>query len=159
MITLFLLRERYKVSIITSTRCPSSYMYCIDMLRRALMVEIKLLNHVMWSRNTIFMSLMIVSTKPCLFNISLVDLRFIQKEWGVIYRTLDLVRWVCGLVQIGMLLLLVESPSQRDWNSTHLNLFWNKGMERMNTMAQVHVWNEHFGGTKWVIVHLDWSAQ
>ena len=29
----FLLRERYKVSIITSTRCPSPYMYCIDMLR------------------------------------------------------------------------------------------------------------------------------
>ena len=32
-ITHFLLRERYKVSIITPTRCPYSNMYCIDMLR------------------------------------------------------------------------------------------------------------------------------
>ena len=32
-ITHFLLRERYKVSIITLTRCPSSYMYCTYMLK------------------------------------------------------------------------------------------------------------------------------
>ena len=37
-ITHLLLRKRYKVSIITPTRSPSSFMYCIDMLRRALMV-------------------------------------------------------------------------------------------------------------------------
>ena len=46
-ITHFLLRERYKVSIITPNRFPSSYMYCIDMLRRAFMVGIELLSHMM----------------------------------------------------------------------------------------------------------------
>ena len=35
------------MSIITPIRCPSSYMYCIDMLRRALMVGIALLSHTM----------------------------------------------------------------------------------------------------------------
>ena len=46
-----------------------------------------------------------------------------KKERAVIYRTLDLVRRVCGAVQISMLILLVEFPSQRDENSTHLELF------------------------------------
>ena len=59
------------MSIITLTRCPYSYMYCIDMLRWACMVGIVFLSHAMWSRNTIFMSGMIMSTTRFLFNIAL----------------------------------------------------------------------------------------
>ena len=45
------------------------------------------------------------------------------KKNGVIYRTLDLVKWVCWAVQIRTLLLLVEFFSQRDRNSTDLDIF------------------------------------
>ena len=62
------------------------------------------------------------------------DTLFVQHFFGLIYDsfkkngvsfkgTLDLVRWVWKEVQIKMLILLVELPSQRDMNSTHLRIF------------------------------------
>ena len=105
-----------------------------------------------------FMSVMIMSRTHCLFNTAL--------GWFMIHSK----RMGCHLQKTGFGQMGVQDSSNRHdpfigwvaftkrWEFDTPGAFLKQGTERVNMMAQVHAWNEHFRGTKWVIVHLDSSA-